>query len=87
MNKPFYLYLSILDLSEPIMYEFWHDYIKPKFLENAKLGYMVTDSFITRIKTDDILKILQEMFKKDLTIQIMKEIDRYLKEKTRKQLD
>ena len=45
---------------------------------------MVTDSFITRIKTDDILKILQEMFKKDLTIQIMKEIDRYLKEKTRK---
>ena len=33
MNKPFYLYLSILHLSEPIMYEFWYDYIKPKSLE------------------------------------------------------
>ena len=54
MNKPFYLYLSILDLSEPTMYEFWYYYIKPKYLENAKLVYMVTDSFITRIKTDDI---------------------------------
>ena len=54
MNKPFYLYLSILHLSEPIMYEFWYDYIKPKSLENANLVYMVTDSFITRIKEDDI---------------------------------
>ena len=28
------------------MYEFWEDYIKPKYWCNAKLGYMNTDSFI-----------------------------------------
>ena len=29
-NKPVYLGLSILDISEKTMYQFWHDYIKPK---------------------------------------------------------
>ena len=27
MNKPFYLRLSILEISKMIMYEFWFDYI------------------------------------------------------------
>ena len=27
MNKPFYLRLSILEISKMIMYEFWYDYI------------------------------------------------------------
>ena len=30
MNKPVYLGLSILDLSETVMYEFYYDYVKPK---------------------------------------------------------
>ena len=34
MNKPVYLSLSILDLSEKAMYEFLYDYIKPKYKEN-----------------------------------------------------
>ena len=29
-NKPVYLGLSILGLSKILMYEFWHDYVKPK---------------------------------------------------------
>ena len=37
MNKPVYLGLSILDLSKTVMYEFWYDYVKPKYDENAKL--------------------------------------------------
>ena len=33
------------------MYEFWYDYIKPKYQDNAELCYMDTDSFIIHIKT------------------------------------
>ena len=38
------------------MYEFWYDYIKLKYGENAKLCYMVTNIFIVHVKTDDICK-------------------------------
>ena len=53
MNKPIYLGMSILDISKTLMYEFWYDYIKPKYQEKAKLCYMDTDSFIIHIKTED----------------------------------
>ena len=38
------------------MYEFWYDYMKPKFDDNVKLCYMDTDSFIMNIKTNDFYK-------------------------------
>ena len=79
MNKPVYLGLSILDLSKIVMYEFWYDYIKPKYGENTKLFYMVTGSFIVHVKTEDV--ILQKMLKQDLTLQIMKQTYCCLKEK------
>ena len=60
MNKPVYLGLSILDLSKTVMYEFWYDYLKPKYSENAKLCYMDTDSFIVYVKTDYIYKDIAE---------------------------
>ena len=60
MNKPVYLGLSILDLSKTVIYEFWYDYVKPKYGENAKLCYMDTDSFIVHVKTDDIYKDIAE---------------------------
>ena len=56
MNKPVYLGLSILEISKTLMYEFWYDYIKPKYQNNAKLRYMDTDSFIIQIKTEDFYK-------------------------------
>ena len=56
MNKPVYLGQAILDISKTLMYEFWYDYIKPKYQEKAKLCYMDTDSFITHIKTEDFYK-------------------------------
>ena len=31
MNKPLYLGLSILELSKILMYEFWYEYVKPKY--------------------------------------------------------
>ena len=36
------------------MYEFWYDYVKPKYGANAKLCYMDTDSFIVRLKIEDL---------------------------------
>ena len=60
MNKPVHLGLSILELSKILMYEFWYDYVKPKYGEKAKLCYMDTDSFIVYIKTDDIYKDIAE---------------------------
>ena len=40
MNKPMYIGLSILSISKTLMYEFWYDYIKPKYEQNAKLCYI-----------------------------------------------
>ena len=60
MNKPVYLGLSILDLSETVMYEFLHDYVKPKYGDNAKLCYMDTESFIVHVETDYIYKDIAE---------------------------
>ena len=56
MNKPIYLGLSKLEISKTLMYEFWYDYIKPKYCNDVKLCYMDTDSFIMNIKTNDFYK-------------------------------
>ena len=56
VNKPVYLGLSILEISKTLMYEFWYNYIKPKYRDNVKLCYMDTDSFIMHIKTEDFYK-------------------------------
>ena len=56
MNKSIYLGLSILEISKLLMYEFWYDYMKPKYNDNGKLCYMDTDSFIMNIKTEDFYK-------------------------------
>ena len=80
MNKPVYLCLSISEISKTLMYEFWYDYIKPKYQDNAKLRYMDTNSFIINIETEISMKILKMILKKDLIHQIMKSIDHYLQE-------
>ena len=54
MNKEVCLGLSILEISKTLMYEFWCDYIKPKYQQNSKLFYMDKDSFIIHIKTEDV---------------------------------
>ena len=53
MNKPVYLGMSILDISKTLMYEFWYDYINPKYGDRAKLCYTDTHSFIIYTKTKD----------------------------------
>ena len=56
MNKPVYLSQAILDISKTLMYEFWYDYIKPKYQEKAPLCYTDTDSFIIHIETEDFIQ-------------------------------
>ena len=60
MNKPVYLGMSILDISKTLMYEFWYDYIKPKYQDRAKLCYMDTDSFVIHIKTEDFYEDISD---------------------------
>ena len=49
VSKPVYLGLSILELSDTVIYEFWNDYVKPKYGEKVKLCYMERGSFIVYI--------------------------------------
>ena len=60
MNKLVYLGLSRLDTSKAEMYEFWYDYLKPKYNDKAKMCYINTDSFIVHIKTEDIYNDISE---------------------------
>ena len=56
VNKPIYLGQAILDITKTLMYEFWYDYIKPKYGDKARLCYMDRDSFVIHIKTEDFYK-------------------------------
>ena len=53
MNELVYLGQAKLDISKTLMYEFWYDYIKPKYKDKARLCYMDTDSFVVNTKTED----------------------------------
>lgn len=53
MDKPIAIGLAILDISKVVMYEFYYDYIKPKYGSNVSMCYTDTDSFVLHIKTDD----------------------------------
>ena len=57
MHKQVYLSLSKLDLSKTVMYEFWYDYVKPKYGEMENLD---THSINVHVKTNDISKNIAE---------------------------
>ena len=46
MDKSVNLGLSIQELSQVLIYEFWYDYVKPESGEKAKLHHMNTNSFL-----------------------------------------
>ena len=56
MNMPMYLGQAILDISKTLMYEFWNDYIRPKYKEKARRCCMGTNGFVMFIKTEDFYK-------------------------------
>ena len=62
---------------------------KAKYDGKAKLCFMDTDSFISYIKTDNIYnwRLITNFLKEGLTLQVMRWIDHYQTEKTRKLLE
>ena len=48
------------------MYEFWFDYLRPKYQHKANLCYMNIDSFIVNKKRKIFMKSLQIMLNKYL---------------------
>ena len=71
MNKPAYLGISILELGKMLIFEFWYDYLKPKYDKKTNLCYMDTDSLIVYIKTNDIRKNIAEDVERRLIPQIV----------------
>ena len=60
MIKPLDLGMSILDISKALMYEFWNDYIRPKYGDKSKLCYKDTDNFVVHIKTEDFFEDISD---------------------------
>ena len=77
MNKSIHLDMSILDISKTLMYEFWYDYIKPKYQWNgiqrscaqykAKICSIYTDSFLFHIKTEHFYEDIVDNVENGLT--------------------
>ena len=69
--------MSILDISKTLMYEFWYDYIKPKYGDRTKLCYTYADSFIIYIKAkyffEDFSNDVERWFDTLTAIKIIKD--------------
>jgi len=48
LNKPISVGFSILEISKLVMYEFYYDYLKPKYSDRCKLMFTDTDSHSDR---------------------------------------
>ena len=81
MNNPIYLGLSILGISKILMYEFWYDYMKPKYGDNVKLCYIDTHSFIIHIKTEDFYKDIADDVEKSFGTSNYESLDHWINER------
>ena len=74
--KPLYLVMSILDINKTLIYEFWYDYIRPKYGDKTKLCYTDTDSFVVQIKTEDFFEDISNDLKRWLDTSNYDKIDK-----------
>ena len=79
MNKPVYIGQAILDISKTLMYEFYYEYMKPKYGNKVKLCYTDTDSFIIQIFTDDFYADISSDAKRLILVVIQKKATNLLK--------
>ena len=64
MSKLVYLGFSMLEISKILMYEFWYNFMEPKYQNNVKLCYMDTENFIIHIKIEDCYENIANDVKK-----------------------
>ena len=74
MNKSDYLGHTMLEISKIVLCEFWYDYVKPKYVQKAKLCNILLNGVTFK-------QILQNIIKQDLILQIMNQPDHYPEEK------
>ena len=79
MNKPVYLGQAILDISKTLMYEFYYEYMKPKYGNKVKLCYTDTDSSIMQIFTDDFYADISSDAKRLILVVVQKKATNLLK--------
>ena len=60
LNKPIAVGFCVLELSKLSMYEFYYDYLKPKYDNRCKLLFTDTDSLCCQIETSDIYRDMGE---------------------------
>jgi len=60
LNKPIYVGMCILDLSNTLMYDFHYKHIKKKYGSKTKLFFTDTDSLCYEIETEDVYKDMGE---------------------------
>jgi len=62
-NKPYYIGFSILDISKYIMYDYYYNVLRKYFVDytSVQLLYSDTDSFVLKIKTNDLLQDLENL--------------------------
>lgn len=52
MNKPISIGMAVLDISKVLMYDFYYNFLKPKYGYNIEMMYTDTDSFILDVQTN-----------------------------------
>lgn len=66
MNKPISIGMAVLDLSKILMYDFYYNFMKPRYGANVEMMYTDTDSLILDIKTDcfytDMIESIDEWY-------------------------
>ena len=56
LNRPAYVGMCILDLSEMLMYDFYYNYIKKTYNNRARLLFTDTGSLTYKIEAEDVYK-------------------------------